>query len=166
MSCDTKPFENECGFPVICSIGPGVANLLDIDIRLFIRFDCSWHEPRCDSASNFGAYGSQFLIFPHRWTNNPIAPIHNMSTNITIKASSGLTTILFPVDEESFITESWCNKGSFIEPFKSFSYLENLKFHCYSSHWNFHPAIDESPIAQPRTYLVHRTTQYPTRMSS
>lgn len=92
-----KPLENEWWLAVAWSNVPGIASRLDIDIRLFIRLDWSWHEPRWSSASNFGAYGSQLRIFPQRCTNNPMAHIHRMSTKITMKASSGRTTILCPV---------------------------------------------------------------------
>lgn len=51
---------------------------------------------------NLGWYGSSILIFPHLWKNNPIAPIHNIKTNNTIKASSGLTTNFGPVNEIKF----------------------------------------------------------------
>lgn len=45
---------------------------------------CSWW--------NFGWYGSNIRIFPHRLKNNAIAATHSTSTNITMSASSALTT--------------------------------------------------------------------------
>ena len=40
---------------------------------------------------NFGWYGSNILIFPHRLKNNAIAAAQRRRTSITIKASSALT---------------------------------------------------------------------------
>lgn len=55
----------------------------------------SGQEPRC-CWMNFGWYGSSIRILPHRWKNRPIAQTHSTSTKITIRASSGLTTMFGP----------------------------------------------------------------------
>ena len=62
---------------------------------------------RCSASSNFGVYGSSIRIFPQRWKNSATAPTHKIKTRITISASSGRTTILFPVSEKN-----WWNSKS------------------------------------------------------
>lgn len=81
---------------------------------------------RCISASNFGVYGSNILIFPHRWMNKDMAPIHRISTRITINASSGRTTILLAVKGRREI-ESQHENG----PNKSLQCDLFLPHHCF-----------------------------------
>lgn len=76
------------------------------DRKLTCPIDGSWsmstrgHDDLC-FASNFGWYGSNMRIFPHRLKNNAIAPTHRISTKITIKASSGLTIIFGSVGKKN-----------------------------------------------------------------
>ena len=72
------------------------------DIRLFTIIGSmlvSGNEGWSSSTSNLGVYGSSILILPHLWKNNPIAPTQRMRTKITMKASSGRTMILLPVNK-------------------------------------------------------------------
>lgn len=148
----------EFGFLVICCDRPVTAILLDIDMRLLRRLACSWHEPRCSSASNFGAYGSQFLILLERRTNNRMAPTHSISTAITMKASSGRTMILFPV------WVSWNSRNNILpEPLRT--HLESLTFRCYSCHLSLHPTTGSSLYSLLLYHLIP-TNRNPLLMNS